>query len=132
MSRDKPTYGGHFVRLFHRYEVRHMEFYKIQPISKINVPFLWDMLYEIRCERCLREGKIKPSRDILRTPDLAKYVQGWGHTGDTGFIAIGADNQEPIGAAWYRLFQEDDKGYGYVDDKTPELAIAVLPEYRNK
>ena len=132
MSRDKPTYGGHFVRLFHRDEVRYMEFYKIQSISKIDIPFLWDMLYEIRCERCLREGKIKPSRDILKTPDLAKYVQDWRRRGDKGFIAISADNQAPIGAAWYRLFKENDKGYGYVDDKTPEIAIATLSAYRNK
>lgn len=109
-----------------------MNFYKIQPISKIYVSFLWDMLYEIRCARWLREGKIKPSRDILKTPDLAKYVQDWGHRGDKGFIAISTDNQAPIGAAWYRLFKEDDKGYGYIDDKTPEIAIAILPEHRNK
>ena len=109
-----------------------MEPYKIQLISKTDVPFLWDMLYEIRCVRCLREGKVLPSRDILNTPELAKYVQDWGRTGDKGLIATSTDNQSSIGAAWYRLFKEDDKGYGYVDDATPETAIAVLPEYRNK
>lgn len=109
-----------------------MKSYKMQPISKIDVPFLWDMLYEIRCERCVREGKGLPSRDILKTPELAKYVQNWGRRGDKGFIAISADNQEPIGSAWYRLFKENDKGYGYVDDKTPEIAIAVFSAYRNK
>lgn len=109
-----------------------MEHYKIQLISKIDVPFLWDMLYEIRCVRCLREGKVLPSRDILNTPELAKYVQDWGRTGDKKFIATSKDNQSSIGAAWYRLFEEDDKGYGYVDSETPEIAIAVLPEYRNK
>ncbi len=90
------------------------------------------MLYEIRCARSVREGKVQPSKEILKTPELAKYVQGWGRTGDVGFIAISTDNQSPIGAAWYRLFKEDDKGYGYVDDETPEIAIAVLPEYRGK
>lgn len=109
-----------------------MESYKIQLISKIDVPFLWDMLYEIRSVRCLREGKVLPSRDILKMPELAKYVQNWGRTGDKGFIATSTDNQAPIGAAWYRLFKEDDKGYGYVDDATPEIAIAILPQYRNK
>ncbi|MBW4641018.1 MAG: GNAT family N-acetyltransferase [Gloeocapsa sp. UFS-A4-WI-NPMV-4B04] len=109
-----------------------MEHYKIQLISKIDVPFLWDMLYEIRCVRCLREGKNLPSRDILNTPELAKYVQNWGRIGDKGFVAISTDNQSSIGAAWYRLFKEDDQGYGYVDSETPEIAIAILPEYRNK
>lgn len=26
----------------------------------------------------------------------------------------------------------ENKGYGYVDDDTPELSIAVLPEYRSQ
>ena len=109
-----------------------MEFYKIQLISKMNVLFLWDMLYEIRSARCLREGKVLPSKDILKMPELAKYVQDWGRKGDKGFIAISRDNQVPIGAAWYRLFTEDDKGYGYVDSETPEIAIGILTKYRNK
>ena len=107
-----------------------MESYKIQLISKIDIPFLWDMLYKIRSARCLREGKALPSRDILNTPELAKYVQNWGRTGDKGFMAISTYNQALIGAAWYRLFKENDKGYGYIDSETPEIAIAVLPEYR--
>lgn len=89
-------------------------------------------MYEICCDRCLRKGQEKPSRDILKTPELVKYVQDWGRKGDQGCIAISTDNQASIGAAWYRLFPEDDKGYGYVDSETPEIGIAVLPEYRNR
>lgn len=42
-----------------------MNFYKIRPIEKTDVPFLWDSLYE-----CIYvpEGKILPSRDILNNP----------------------------------------------------------------
>ncbi len=88
------------------------------------------MLYEIRSLRYVREGKTLPSRDVLQTPDLAKYVQDWGRKSDRGFIAL--DAQTPIGAAWYRLFPADNRGYGYLDDNTPEIAIALFPEYRNK
>ncbi len=107
-----------------------MTFERIRATEQDDIPFLWDMLYEIRSLRCVREGKDLPSRDVLQTPDLAKYVQDWGRTGDRAFIAMNA--QIPIGAAWYRLFTADNKGYGYVDDNTPELAIALLPDYRNK
>ncbi len=107
-----------------------MDFDRIRAINQDDVSFLWDMLYEIRSLRCIREGKNLPPRDVLQTPDLAKYVQNWGCTSDRAFIAC--DAQMPIGAAWYRLFTVDNPGYGYVDDNTPEIAIALFPQYRNK
>ena len=31
-----------------------------------------------------------------------------------------------------RIFTSADPGYGYIDDDTPELSIAMLPEYRGQ
>lgn len=106
-----------------------MEFYKIRPCEPTDVSFLWDSLYE-----CIYvpEGKAQPSRDILNSPDIAKYVENWGRVGDEGFIATSGENQQFIGAAWYRLFKASNPGYGYVNDETPELSIAVVPSYRGK
>jgi ribosomal protein S18 acetylase RimI-like enzyme len=59
---------------------------------------------------------------------VARYVKGWGRPGDTALIAI--EDGFPVGAGWYRLFREDSPGYGFVDDRTPELAIAVVPSRR--
>lgn len=62
-------------------------------------------------------------------PDLpvARYVNNWGRPGDAGLVAWEAG---PIGAAWYRLFPAAEPGYGFVDERTPELAIAVVPSKR--
>ena len=59
---------------------------------------------------------------------VARYVKGWGRPGDTALIAI--EDGFPVGAGWYRLFREDAPGYGFVDEETPELAIAVVPSRR--
>jgi ribosomal protein S18 acetylase RimI-like enzyme len=61
---------------------------------------------------------------------VALYVKGWGRPGDTALIAI--DDGFPVGAAWYRLFRRDQPGYGFVDEETPELAIAVVPSRRGR
>ena len=62
-------------------------------------------------------------------PDLpvARYVNNWGRPGDTGLIAW---ENGPVGAAWYRLFTASAPGFGFVDEQTPELTIAVVPSRR--
>ncbi len=57
-----------------------------------------------------------------------RYVYNWGRPGDAGVLAL--DEGFPVGAAWYRLFTADQPGYGFVDEQTPELAIAVVPSRR--
>jgi ribosomal protein S18 acetylase RimI-like enzyme len=58
------------------------------------------------------------------------YVKAWGREGDTAVIAI--VDGFPAGAAWYRLFQSSQPGYGFVDERTPELAVAVVPSARGR
>jgi ribosomal protein S18 acetylase RimI-like enzyme len=61
---------------------------------------------------------------------VALYVKAWGRPGDTAVVAL-ADGF-PVGAAWYRLFRAVAPGYGFVDEQTPELAVAVVPNARGK
>jgi ribosomal protein S18 acetylase RimI-like enzyme len=59
---------------------------------------------------------------------LTRYVDNWGRTGDVSLIATETGHR--VGAAWARRFTQHDPGYGYVDDRTPELTIAVVPSRR--
>jgi len=56
------------------------------------------------------------------------YVKAWGRPGDTAVIAL--LDGFPVGAAWFRLFTTESAGYGFVDEQTPELAVAVVPNAR--
>jgi ribosomal protein S18 acetylase RimI-like enzyme len=59
---------------------------------------------------------------------LARYVENWGRTGDVALIAAEGPNR--VGAAWYRRFRADAPGYAFVDERTPELTIAIVPSQR--
>ena len=89
--------------------------------------------------RPVEHGDVRFMRDLLRhayhwrlneDPDLPvyRYVQSWGRPGDAGVIAF--DVRGPFGAAWYRLFTAAAPGFGFVDERTPELTIAVVPGRR--
>jgi ribosomal protein S18 acetylase RimI-like enzyme len=61
---------------------------------------------------------------------VSLYVKGWGRPGDTALVAL--ERGFPVGAAWYRLFTAERPGYGFVDARIPELAIAVVPNARGR
>jgi ribosomal protein S18 acetylase RimI-like enzyme len=71
-------------------------------------------------------------REIVHRPEISRYVDNWGKPGDEGFAAIDEKTQRPVAAVWIRLLTGENRGYGYVDDATPELSIAVLPGYRGQ
>jgi GNAT superfamily N-acetyltransferase len=59
---------------------------------------------------------------------VSRYVDRWGRPGDTA--VIGLEGSTPVGAAWFRLYQADEPGFGFIDERTPELSIAVVPSRR--
>lgn len=69
------------------------------------------------------DGHSRVVADVLRNPELARYIEGWPRPGDLGVIA---EDDIPIGAAWLRFFPATDPGYGFVDDTIPELGIGVV------
>ena len=101
----------------------------IRPLLQSDEAVLWEMLYHAIY---VPHGAAPPEREVVYHPRLARYVLDWGRADDSGFLAENMASREPIGAAWLRLLKGDDKGFGYVDETTPEVSVAVLPEYRDQ
>lgn len=98
----------------------------IRPAEKNDEAFLWEMLYYAAHMEDDGEVSLQAAQ---QNADLARYVAGWGRETDIGCIALDRSTMQPIGAAWLRLLIGNERTVSYVDDQTPELAIAVLPAY---
>jgi ribosomal protein S18 acetylase RimI-like enzyme len=92
--------------------------------EKDDEAFLWTMLYYAAHVDEDGETSLEAAR---YNPDLSKYVSSWGRETDLGCIALEPVSKQPVGAAWVRLLVGKDRTFSYIDDTTPELAIAVLP-----
>ncbi|PYJ86799.1 MAG: GNAT family N-acetyltransferase [Verrucomicrobia bacterium] len=101
--------------------------YVIRPLTASDQPLLWDMLYQ-----ALQTSQGAPSRDILQQPEYARYVEGWGRAGDTGFVVSDKGSAEVLGAVWYRIPMAGEKEHGDENESTPELAFAVKPGQRKR
>lgn len=83
--------------------------------------FLYDAIFT-------PDGYEKPAREIIKRPELSRYIEGFGR--DTDVCLVAELNEIVIGAIWTRVFPETGKGYGYVNAKTPELTVSVVENYR--
>jgi GNAT superfamily N-acetyltransferase len=92
----------------------------LRPVGIHDVRFLRDML------RHAYHWRI--AEDVERP--VYRYVQNWGRPGDAGVLAL--EGPHAYGAAWYRLFTEQEPGFGFVDEQTPEVTIAIVPSRRGK
>jgi GNAT superfamily N-acetyltransferase len=93
-----------------------------------DIAFLRRMLYEAAFWR--PESTRQPLEIALARPELRPYLDGWGRPGDRGLVSIEAGR--PLGAAWYRFFEADAPGRGFLSPEIPELTIAVVPERRGE
>ena len=96
----------------------------IRPIESDETMLLTEFLYEAIYQP---EGTQKVPRTVLQQPMIWAYVKDFGKLpDDICYVAI-VDGLI-VGAAWSRL----GCSYGKIGDSTPELAISVYPEYRDK
>lgn len=99
----------------------------IKALTRADQNALWEILYYAIH---VPPGIKPPPRNIVRQSKLKRYAQNWGGANDLGFGAFAA--HKLVGAAWLRLLTGENKGYGYWSDDTPELTIALAPEYRGQ
>lgn len=101
----------------------------IRELRADEVSFLKDMLYTAIAWNPERQLPL-PKAELLELPQLTIFHEGWGRQGDT---ALAAELEgQLVGLVWYRFFTEDVHGEGFVDEATPELAIAVADDHRGR
>jgi ribosomal protein S18 acetylase RimI-like enzyme len=99
----------------------------IRPLAETDQQILWEMLYQ-----ALQTSEGATSRDIVKQPEYARYVEGWGRTGDTGFAVSDKGSKEVLGAVWYRLPSAGGERTAGQTESIPELAFAVKPGQRKR
>lgn len=100
---------------------------EFRPADRNDTAFLWQMLFE--AAHIAEEGATSVQA-AKENPTLARYVQDWPRAGELGVVA--EEDEQPIGAAWVRLWTNAEHGYGFVRADVPELAIAVAPHCRGR
>jgi ribosomal protein S18 acetylase RimI-like enzyme len=109
--------------------VRHGLDYKIRPLTPDDEPILWTMLYH-----GLQSAgtDAAPAPELVRRPEFARYVEGWGRPEDAGFVALNPETHDPLGAVWFRAPVAADAPAQPPAEDAPELAFAVAPQSRRQ
>jgi len=89
---------------------------------------LKDLLYEAIYQP---DEEKKIPRSILEIPEVNAYIKDFGELKDDYCMVADLDG-EIIGGVWIRILSGETKGYGNIDDKTPEFAISLFEPYRNQ
>lgn len=100
----------------------------IRELKKEEYNFLEEMLF---MAVYVHEDEEPYPKSVIYIPEVYKYINNFGERKyDIAFVAV--DEKKLIGCIWGRVFDENEKGYAYIDNQTPEISLAVLSQYRNK
>jgi len=67
--------------------------------------------------------------EVLEAPGVRIYAEDWGRSTDVGVVA--QVDEVDAGACWMRLLPVGI-GLASIDAETPQLGIALLPQYQHK
>lgn len=100
-------------------------------IRKI-LPSEYYLLEDIMYEAIYHPDPANPyPKEVIYYPQVRVYWDHWGTGKDDHCLVATVDNKI-AGAVWMRTFQGELKSCGYIDEQTPEIAIALFDEYRNQ
>ena len=101
--------------------------YVIREIRHSEIPLLKDFTYEAIFQR--DESNLVP-RDVLDQPEIKVFYDNFGKPDDLCFVA--EVDRKIVGAVWTRILSGPVKGFGNIDNETPEFAISLYKAYRGK
>lgn len=101
--------------------------YNLRPLKREEYSMLEEFLYDAIF---VPSGEAPPPRSVLLEPSIQNYYQDFGRAHD--YCLVAEQEGMLLGAVWARVLSRPLKGYGYVDEHTPELAISVQKEFRNR
>lgn len=100
-------------------------------IRKI-LPEEFALIEDIMYEAIFHPDPANPyPKAVIYYPQVRVYWDNWGKEKDDHCLVAVTENKI-AGAVWVRTFRDDIKGCGFIDEQTPELAIALFEEFRNK
>ena len=99
---------------------------RFRPLIQADQPQLWHWLHVALWDP--PPAGLRPV-EILQAPPVRIYAEDWGRPTDVGVVAQvdGVDG----GACWMRLLPVG-VGMASVDARTPQLGIALLPQYQHR
>ena len=99
-----------------------------RPLEPRDQDVLWELLHIALWDP--PPAPLRP-RAVLDLPEVRIYAEDWGKPGDVGVLGESPRDAAPMGACWMRLIT-GRAGLGYVDDQTPQLGIALFPQYQHR
>jgi len=102
--------------------------YNIREIKETELNILETMLYEAIYQPV---GSELLPREVIKVPEISVYIDDFLKKKDD-YCLVAEVEGIIIGAVWVRILAGEIKGYGNIDDRTPEFAISLIKEYRNQ
>ncbi|MDX2110122.1 MAG: GNAT family N-acetyltransferase [Verrucomicrobiota bacterium] len=102
--------------------------FSTRPLVPSDQDWLWDILHVALWDP--PPAPLRP-RAVLEHPAVRIYAENWGRPTDVGVVGQLSGVDRPIGAAWMRLIA-NQQGLAYVDDDTPQIGIALFPEFQHQ